>query len=86
MRVYLDNCCYNRPFDEQTQLKVRLETEAKTFGDVNAERFIVLTNRDPQDYTRWRETNMYIGESVHDVAERARAAAARYQSLNAERV
>ena len=29
MRIYLDNCCYNRPFDEQTQLKVRLETEAK---------------------------------------------------------
>ena len=29
MRVYLDNCCYNRPFDEQTQLKVRLETVAK---------------------------------------------------------
>ena len=84
MRVYLDNCCYNRPFDEQTQLKVRLETEAKM--DVNAERFIVLTNRDPQDYTRWREANMYIGESVHDVAERARAAAARYQSSNAERV
>lgn len=29
MRVYLDNCCYNRPFDEQTQLKVLLETLAK---------------------------------------------------------
>ena len=29
MRVYLDNCCYNRPFDEQTQPSVRLETEAK---------------------------------------------------------
>ena len=29
MRVYLDNCCYNRPFDGQMQLKVRLETEAK---------------------------------------------------------
>ena len=29
MRVYLDNCCYNRPFDEQVQLRVRLETEAK---------------------------------------------------------
>ena len=29
MCVYLDNCCYNRPFDEQTQLRVRLETEAK---------------------------------------------------------
>lgn len=29
MRVYLDNCCYNRPFDDQSQLRVRLETEAK---------------------------------------------------------
>lgn len=29
MRVYLDNCCYNRLFDEQVQLRVRLETEAK---------------------------------------------------------
>jgi len=29
MRVYLDNCCFNRPFDDQTQTRVRLETEAK---------------------------------------------------------
>ena len=29
MRVYLDNCCYNCPFDEQAQLSVRLETVAK---------------------------------------------------------
>ena len=29
MRVYLDNCCYNRPFDDQSQLKVLLETLAK---------------------------------------------------------
>ena len=29
MRIYLDNCCYNRPFDDQSQLSVRLETEAK---------------------------------------------------------
>ena len=31
MRVYLDNSCYNLPFDDQMQLKVRLETEAKLF-------------------------------------------------------
>ena len=49
----------------------------QTFGDVNAERFIALTNRAPQDYTKWREGNMYIGESVHTTAARARAAAAR---------
>ncbi|MDR1840367.1 MAG: hypothetical protein LBQ86_00360 [Holophagales bacterium] len=29
MKVYLDNCCLNRPFDEQSSLVVRLETEAK---------------------------------------------------------
>lgn len=29
MRVYLDNCCYNRPFDNQSQAAVHLETEAK---------------------------------------------------------
>jgi predicted nucleic acid-binding protein len=29
MRIYLDNCCFNRPFDSQAQLRVRLETEAK---------------------------------------------------------
>ncbi len=29
MRVYLDNCCFNRPFDDQRQLRIRLETEAK---------------------------------------------------------
>jgi predicted nucleic acid-binding protein len=27
--VYLDNCCFNRPFDEQIQDRVILETEAK---------------------------------------------------------
>ena len=29
MRVYLDNCCYNRPYDDQTQLRISLESQAK---------------------------------------------------------
>ena len=29
MRIYLDNCCFNRPFDDQMDARVRLETEAK---------------------------------------------------------
>jgi predicted nucleic acid-binding protein len=29
MRIYMDNCCFNRPFDGQHQVRVRLETEAK---------------------------------------------------------
>jgi len=30
-RVYLDNCCFNRPYDGQTYLLVQLEAEAKLF-------------------------------------------------------
>ncbi len=29
MRLYLDSCCFNRPFDDQQMLTIRLETEAK---------------------------------------------------------
>ena len=29
IKVYLDNCCYNRPYDDQTQLRIELETKAK---------------------------------------------------------
>ena len=28
MRIYLDVCCLNRPFDDQSQERVRLEAEA----------------------------------------------------------
>ena len=28
-RIYLDNCCFNRPYDDQTQLMIYLETQAK---------------------------------------------------------
>jgi predicted nucleic acid-binding protein len=30
-RLYLDNCSFNRPYDDQTILKNYLEAEAKTF-------------------------------------------------------
>ncbi len=29
MKIYLDNCCLNRPFDDQSQLRIKLEAEAK---------------------------------------------------------
>jgi len=29
MKVYLDNCCFNRPYDDQSRLRIRLESEAK---------------------------------------------------------
>lgn len=31
MRIYLDNCCYNRPYDDQSQIRISLETQAKLY-------------------------------------------------------
>ena len=27
----MDNCCFNRPFDDQSQIRIRLEAESKLF-------------------------------------------------------
>ena len=29
--IYLDNCTFNRPFDDQSQLRISLETQAKLY-------------------------------------------------------
>jgi predicted nucleic acid-binding protein len=29
--IYLDNCTYNRPFDDQSQLRISLEAQAKLY-------------------------------------------------------
>jgi hypothetical protein len=31
MRIYLDNCAYNRPFDDQSQIRISLEAQAKLY-------------------------------------------------------
>lgn len=31
MRIYLDNCALNRPFDDQSHIRIRLESEAKLY-------------------------------------------------------
>jgi len=40
-KLYLDICCYNRPFDDQTQINIRLETEAKLHiqADIRADEY-----------------------------------------------
>lgn len=31
LKIYLDNCCYNRPFDDQSQIRIYLEAQAKLY-------------------------------------------------------
>ena len=35
MLIYLDNCSFNRPFDDQNQIRIRIETEAKLYIQEN---------------------------------------------------
>ena len=31
LKIYLDNCCYNRPYDDQSQIRISLEAQAKIY-------------------------------------------------------
>jgi predicted nucleic acid-binding protein len=75
----LDNCCFNRPFDDQTQLRIKLEAEAKLkiqeeirSGNIQLVWSYILdyeNNKNPfQERKRqingWKEyTELYIEES-----------------------
>ena len=44
MKLYLDTCCYNRPYDDRTQEKVYIEGEAiqqfeNGYGDYTKEKY-----------------------------------------------
>lgn len=46
MRLYLDACCLNRPFDDQSQVRVRLESEAvlAICEEAGEKRWIILSS------------------------------------------
>ena len=87
MRVYLDNCCYNRPFDNQRDLMTALETFAKlqiqALMRTGALEYVwsdslcheVVRNPFPKRYqsiVSWFDgASVYI-ETTDDVVERAR--------------
>jgi hypothetical protein len=41
--IYLDNCCFNRPYDDQTQVRVEIEAKTKLFiQQLAADRKVLL--------------------------------------------
>lgn len=46
MLLYLDSCCFNRPFDDLSQIRVRLEAEAVEWilEESRASRFTIVTS------------------------------------------
>ena len=44
MRIYLDNCCYNRPFDDQRNLATALESFANVVWMGGAAEYVETTD------------------------------------------
>ena len=75
LKIYLDICSYNRPFDSQSQMKIRLETEAKLYiqSGVREGKYLLCwsfmldyeNNKNPYDEKRtiiapWKEIAAYF--------------------------
>ena len=63
-RIYLDNCCYNRPYDDQGTLRVFLESQAKIYiqemvrhGELElATSYVLLYENAKNPFTNKRKT------------------------------
>ena len=85
MRVYLDNCCYNRPFDDwhqnggkmiqttDNELSVKcMNVLVDAVGPVDAERFVSMVTNAGFDYTEWQR-GLFEGETVDSLFEKVKS-------------
>lgn len=73
MRIYLDNCSYNRPYDDQSQMRIHLETQAKLhIQDMIRQKQIELVTSYVLDfensYNRSMQKKMAIEKFMKDYA------------------
>ena len=89
MKVYLDNCCFNRPYDDQSNLTNSqfppstidllsrgMACLVKNMGIVEAECFIAAVQRERFDYTKWERKHfddVDLHSFVHSAAEYAKS-------------
>lgn len=94
MKIYLDNCCFNRPYDEQLYATIRLESEAKLFvqekihnGSISLVWSFILdfeNNANPYDNQKesiaeWKQISCENVTAEMAVLERARDVATIYR-------
>ncbi len=54
-----------------TEVKVKgVQALAKSLGNVGAERFIALIQREPFDYTKWQRT-LWEDQSIEEISNKA---------------
>ncbi len=62
MRIYLDNCCYNRPYDDLSQLTVSLEAQAKLFIQTRSKTANMILQLPKYFVMRWQTARPRSGE------------------------
>ena len=77
MRIYLDACCLNRPFDDQTQDRIHLEAEAV---------LLILAHLETREW-EWIGSDVldFEIEQTHDASRRCRVkllASFRHESVH----
>lgn len=92
MLIYLDNCCFNRPYDDQTHPNIFLETQAKLYIQENilsgkyklVWSYILQYENDQNPYiNRKHEIRKWKNQASHLVAASAEiiAKAKEYQAV-----
>jgi predicted nucleic acid-binding protein len=92
MLIYLDNCCFNRPYDDQSRTDIFLETQAKLYIQENiltgkyqlVWSYILQYENDQNPYVnhkyeirKWKQQAIhFIGQST-EIIEKAKA----YQTI-----
>ena len=55
LRIYLDMCCYNRPYDDQAQIKTAMEAQAKLYiQDLSKEKKLELISVYERRFAKWK--------------------------------
>ena len=72
MKFYLDNCCYNRPYDDQSYLRISLESQAKLYVQhLIREKKLDLVTSYVLDYENSRNPNASRRDTISDFFENA---------------
>ena len=72
LNIYLDNCCFNRPFDDQSYLSIFLETYAKlAIQDLINEKEIGLIWSFILDYENNANPDEIVQQEIYDWRNKA---------------
>lgn len=73
MKIYLDNCCINRPLDDKSQLRIAVESEIvlNILFLVESEE-IRLISSELLEFEANKNTNIFRREFTFDILNKAR--------------